>query len=204
MSDSATASRLIDAGKQLFAEHGYDGVSIRALTRRAGANLGSITYHFGTKQDFYEAVVSAVVDPSREHLAEAVGTDGSPLDRIERFVRGIFEYLELRPEFPRLIMQHFAGARPLPEALRRVIHANVQTLCGLIEEGQRDGSVRPGNPRLIAPSIVSQPMYITLAHQVIREGLNIDLGDRVTRQRLVESVVQFIRAGLGNTGSSVS
>ncbi len=199
-----TATRLISAGIQLFAERGYDGTTVRAVTRRAGANLGAITYHFGTKDEFYEAVVTEVVDPSREFLANAVGTQGSPLDRIERFVRGVFEYLRLRPEFPRLVMQHFAGARPLPDAFRRVIQANARTLLGLIEQGQRDGSIRSGDPRLMTPSIISQPMYITLARQIIQEGLGIDYGDPDAWAGLVDAVVDFVRAGLASQQEGTS
>ncbi len=194
-----TAGKLIAAGVALFAERGYDGVSVRALTRQAGTNLGAITYHFRTKEDFYDAVVAAVVNPAREYLARAVGQGGTPLDRIERFVRGIFDYLGTHPEFSRLIMQHFAGSRPLPDAFRRVIHGNIAMLTGLIEEGQRDGSIRAGDPRLMAPSIVSQPMYITLARQVIHEGLGIDIDDPDAREHLVDSVVVFIRGALART-----
>ena len=52
----------IDAAAELFAERGYDGTSIRDITRQAGTNIGAVTYHFETKQRLYEAVVQELVD----------------------------------------------------------------------------------------------------------------------------------------------
>lgn len=43
---------LVTAGK-LFAKLGYDGVSTRMITDRAGLKLSSIHYHFGGKENLY-------------------------------------------------------------------------------------------------------------------------------------------------------
>ena len=51
----STKEQLIIAGGELFAEHGYDGVSTRMIAEKAGVNLGSIHYHFGSKENVYVA-----------------------------------------------------------------------------------------------------------------------------------------------------
>jgi len=48
-----TTERLLDTAERLFAEHGYDGVGMRALAEEAGANLGATTYHYGSKEKLY-------------------------------------------------------------------------------------------------------------------------------------------------------
>ncbi len=48
--------RLLDAAEQLFAEVGFEGASIRAITTAAGVNLAAANYHFGSKQRLLEAV----------------------------------------------------------------------------------------------------------------------------------------------------
>ena len=52
-----TRARLLDAARNLFAENGFDGASVRAITHAAHANLGAITYHFGSKWQLYVAVL---------------------------------------------------------------------------------------------------------------------------------------------------
>jgi AcrR family transcriptional regulator len=54
---AATPERILDAAEKLFAESGYDGVSIRQITREAGVELALANYHFGPKLELFRAVV---------------------------------------------------------------------------------------------------------------------------------------------------
>ncbi len=191
-----TLDALTDAALELFARHGYDGASVRAITARAGANLGAITYHFGSKQALYESVFAAAAAPSNRRLAEAAAQSGPVLLRIERVVRAFFGYLEENPALPQLMMQQLASSRPMPEAALRTFRGNLEILSSLIREGQEDGSIRSGNPRLMALSIGAQPIWLTMARRALQEGAAIDQADPEARSRLVESVVSFVRAGL--------
>jgi AcrR family transcriptional regulator len=193
---SDTASDLVAAATELFSHHGYEGTSVRAITSRAGTNLGAITYHFGSKDALYEAAFAAVVEPSVQYLTRAASGIGTPLQRIERFVRAFFEYLHEHPELPRLLVHHLAGARPMPEPGRRTMRGNVGLLSQLIAAGQRDGSVRGGDPFLMALSVGAQPMFLSLTRQALMEGASLDQDDPGTREQLVESVVLFVRRGL--------
>lgn len=48
--------RILDAGERRFAENGYSGTSLRDVANRAGVNQALITYYFGSKLSFFEAV----------------------------------------------------------------------------------------------------------------------------------------------------
>ncbi len=193
---NGTASSLIAAATSLFSRHGYEGTSVRAITREAGTNLGAITYHFGSKEALYDAVFEAVVEPSVQHLARASGGSGDALSRIDRFVRGLFAFLTEHPELPKLLAHHLAGSRPMPEAGRRTMRSNIGLLSILIAEGQRDGSIRSGDPLLMALSVGSQPIFLTLMRDALREGTSLDQADPDKLAQLVDSVVGFVRAGL--------
>lgn len=65
----ATRERILAAAERLFAQHGYDGTTLRALTRAAGANLAAVNYHFGSKDGLLEAVFRACLEPiNRERM----------------------------------------------------------------------------------------------------------------------------------------
>lgn len=194
--DGGTARDLEAAAGRLFARHGFEGASLRAITRAAGANLGAVTYHFGSKEALYEAVFERAVHPLVERLAQAAGGGSPALERIERVVRALFDHLQRHPELPQLIAHQLAGSRPFPSAARRAMQANVGLLGGLIAEGQRNGSVRPGEPFLMALSIGAQPLFLTLMRRALREATTLDQEDRRARSAMVESVIRFVRAGL--------
>ena len=61
-----TRQALIKATGELTAERGFNSVSIRAIATRARQNIGSIHYHFGTKQKLFAAVVDEVAGRWRE------------------------------------------------------------------------------------------------------------------------------------------
>lgn len=58
-----TVSRILVAAESLFAQHGYEGTTVRQITKQAQVNLAAINYHFGDKQSLYEAVVSRRMKP---------------------------------------------------------------------------------------------------------------------------------------------
>jgi AcrR family transcriptional regulator len=50
-------TELLKAAEQLFADRGYHGATIRDITAAAKVPLGLATYHFGSKEGLYEAVL---------------------------------------------------------------------------------------------------------------------------------------------------
>jgi len=48
--------RVLQAAEPLFAEHGFSGVSMRAIATAAGVHLGQLPYHFGTKEALYREI----------------------------------------------------------------------------------------------------------------------------------------------------
>ena len=45
---------ILDAAEALFAEHGYDAVTLRVIAARAGVDVALASYHFGRKHELFE------------------------------------------------------------------------------------------------------------------------------------------------------
>lgn len=80
---SAVPSRqaLLDAAEALFAEHGYDAVSIRDITGQAGVRLAMASYHFGTKENLFDQVIARraeALNHDRRAALEALQRAGKP------------------------------------------------------------------------------------------------------------------------------
>lgn len=71
-SSEHTREALINAAGELAAEMGFPNVSTRAVAERAGENIGSIHYHFGGKEQLFEAVVREVIKRGRSLTIEQV------------------------------------------------------------------------------------------------------------------------------------
>jgi AcrR family transcriptional regulator len=68
-----TRTKILDAAEHLFAERGYRGTSVRAITELAGANLAAVGYHFGSKAELMAAVARRVIEPIS--AAQSAGLD---------------------------------------------------------------------------------------------------------------------------------
>src|SRR5690242_4388711 len=60
---AATRRALLAAGRELFADAGYEGTTVRAVAERAGVNQALLFRHFGSKEGlFAEAVTGEALD----------------------------------------------------------------------------------------------------------------------------------------------
>ncbi|MEP7181691.1 MAG: TetR/AcrR family transcriptional regulator [Betaproteobacteria bacterium] len=62
----ATKDRILDAAEALFMEHGFEATSLRSITTTAGVNLAAVNYHFGSKEELFQAVLTRRLDPMNQ------------------------------------------------------------------------------------------------------------------------------------------
>jgi AcrR family transcriptional regulator len=180
----------------MFARKGFDGASIRDITREAGANLGAVTYHFGSKRSLYAAVLVHGLTPMVDRVGEASRAHGTPTERLGRVVEVFFEHLAANPDLPRLMLQEVAAGRKPPPELVGLVQRNLGHVTAILTEGWREGDLRPGHPVLTALSVVSLPVYLTIMAPMLREVGGLDLSDPAVRATAVHHVKEFVRRGL--------
>jgi AcrR family transcriptional regulator len=122
--------RIVVAARDLFAERGFDSVSVRDIAERAGVTHGLLRHHFGGKDGVWRAVVEAADRTYGQSLMPvlrraAVGTD--PVGDTKALVRAVIDVSARHPHFVKLLMaegfadgprlrQILAGLRPLQDA----------------------------------------------------------------------------------------
>lgn len=90
-----TRSRILDAAETLFVEHGFEATSMRMITGRAGVNLASVNYHFGSKE-------ALIQDVFRRRLTWLNEARLKALEQFERTAKGA-------PLKPHQIVEAFFG-----------------------------------------------------------------------------------------------
>lgn len=82
----ATRRRLLDAARDLFAEHGYDHVTVRMIATASAANMALISRYFGSKAALFGEVVAS--ESTVRQVIEG-DPDGLPRRLAEHLVRQI-------------------------------------------------------------------------------------------------------------------
>src|SRR5215469_579351 len=82
-----TRLSILDAAEQSFAHSGFDGVSLRTITERAGVDLALANYHFGSKENLLHEVIARrarIVHDERvralELARQQAGTQSPPIE----------------------------------------------------------------------------------------------------------------------------
>jgi TetR/AcrR family transcriptional regulator, regulator of cefoperazone and chloramphenicol sensitivity len=172
---------LIEAAIDLFGRHGFDAVSTRMLSERAGTNLAAIKYHFGSKDQLYRATVMQVVEQlvPRVSLARAAFDQGRALARDDRLLQarlvsaivdGLLETFLRNPEMRRfvpLVLREFCLPSPhfpdFYEALPRRLHELFADIVAMVD------GVSADEERTIirAHALIGQVMVFNIARHIL-------------------------------------
>jgi TetR/AcrR family transcriptional regulator, regulator of cefoperazone and chloramphenicol sensitivity len=128
VSEENTRDKILAAAGEVFAEQGFEGATIRAITERAGVNVAAVNYHFRDKAELYTRVVvdaCSARSAFRETMAEAAG---SPEERLRSLIYRFLEYLldPARPDCKRRLMAR-EMANPTT-ALDELVEKNIRPL----------------------------------------------------------------------------
>lgn len=193
-----TRERLLEAAARTLAERGFEGATVRAICRRARANVGAVNYHFGSKDALTVTAVRWAAARLPEDAWHAGGADLQPLappsdpsEGLRRAVRGLASRILGRHADweVRLMMRVLSEPNPALDAVvREVIEPRLRALEGAL------GRFLPGAPprtlRLTALSVVGQIAYHRFASPV---ALRL-LGERSLTAELADEVAAHVAA----------
>ena len=73
--NDSSKQKIIAVATKLFAQKGFDGVSIRDICKHADVNISMISYYFGGKQELYQAIIDNLTQNLTEYVKTFVDFD---------------------------------------------------------------------------------------------------------------------------------
>jgi len=140
---TGTRERLLDTAGRLFAERGFHGVSVRDIVREAQANLGAVTYHFGSKEGLFSAAVVRRIQPLKELGERIAGQDLGPEEKLSRLLEGFaMHVLRDDPGLRVFFLESIGGDDRLPREAIEMVKWRNRIFVDLVEDGVRKGVFR--------------------------------------------------------------
>jgi AcrR family transcriptional regulator len=202
-----TKERLLDAAERLFAERGFVGTSMRAVTQAASASVSAANYHFGSKESLLASVIRRRIGPINElRLAaltqlESVAGSGGPLlleDVLEAFLRPSFEHLERAREeghasFPRQVAARlYADPPEAVQALKAEVFGELNERFGLAFSRALPG-VRASRVRLMQQLTIASLVHV-LSGQLDEELATELAGEAGPNEKVYEPLLRAMVA----------
>lgn len=190
---------ILDAAERLFAELGYEAVSMERIGRAAGLSRGAPGYFFGSKVALYRAVLQRMFESTEQLVAETnrqLAEVPDDLDRaLEIVVENLLEFLYERPTFLTLVQREALRRSGLMEGTR----AHLTLLrTGLTIAERLDWTSAAANPQQLLLTLLGLCWFPLANPPLIR-----DLGGKLDRT-FVEArkrhVVALLKAGLQDGG----
>ena len=203
----ATRARLIEAARALFAEHGFEDVTVRDICGAADANVALVSYHFGDKHGLYMEVVNEAITQLKEFNAltqsapRGCGAEG----KLEHFVR-VFLTRVLDPArtegwVHKLIQQELARPTDAAEVIgREAIAPRILYLGGIVAEllGCRPSDPRVGRCVGSVHGLCLGYARMAQAPPAFRNAVpELAMPATLDLEAQVEHVVEFSLAGIG-------
>ncbi|MFO1115412.1 MAG: TetR/AcrR family transcriptional regulator [Beijerinckiaceae bacterium] len=140
--------RILEAAFEEFAERGFEGASTRSVAAKAGVQHPLVTYHFGSKEGLWKAVVTNASFNFSEHFKEHIESDEKDqVERLRRIQEAFIRFAAANPHF-HWLMSHEGNRES--ERLTWLVEERVQNyfdqVAALIRIAQRQGRYVDGDP----------------------------------------------------------
>jgi len=144
-----TRRRILEAASKLFAEKGYEGTSVREISKLSGTNISMISYYFGSKEELYRTVIREFAlfvkqefDLLIEEYKKMDVSEASFKMMIEGFITLMIVHRRRWPDICQILeREKISGYIQSRKVHEEVFFPIARTMRNVIVEGQEKGFV---------------------------------------------------------------
>ncbi|MFU8834442.1 TetR family transcriptional regulator C-terminal domain-containing protein [Roseovarius autotrophicus] len=145
--------RILDAGLDVFSQHGYRGATLDQIAEAAGLSKPNILYYFTGKEDIHVTLLNGLMRTWLEPL-ERMEADGEPMQELLGYIR---RKLQMSRDFPResrlFANEILQGAPRMAPHLESGLKPLFDRKCRLIAGWVAAGRLAPVDPGHLIVSI---------------------------------------------------
>jgi AcrR family transcriptional regulator len=164
--DTGTRARLVAATQGCLRTGGVARTSSRAIAERAGANLGAITYYFGSKEQLVDVALAAELHEWTQPVLDLLAAQDEPAMRLLRAVNLLTATFEEQHERVQGLLEafvHAARAHHSENPLTTIWRDLRNQLATVISELQDSGAI----PKWVEPDAMAALILAVAAGTVI-------------------------------------
>ncbi|MBI9076328.1 MAG: TetR/AcrR family transcriptional regulator [Desulfatibacillum sp.] len=191
-----TRISLLEAATELFAAHGYEGTSVKQITEKAGASVGSFYHHFNDKADLFTRVLDNGSMTLRRFFRKVrnLPPDVSLEARTYRAYAALLEFAtEHRSLWVLLLLETEKLPLPIREIVKQDQELYLREHAQDLEAAVKLGRLKPLDARLGAEAVFGMSVHM------LSQYLNDPDADRETYvDAMARAAVGILRAMAGS------
>lgn len=186
--DDVTAA-VIEAAGELFSRHGFDGVSLRDIAKKAGVNHGLIHRHFGSKENLRSRTL--------QQMADAMLADVVDAESLDELIRRSFQSLKKHENFWRILARTILGGYSTGDMHDRYPIARL--MIERVSAAMKDGTLRGDiDPRMLVASMFSFSCGFIMFEPFILASADLDgMEPGEARGKILAAAMSLLGSGTG-------
>ena len=185
-----TKGTIFRAAARLFAEKGYNGVSMREISELTGLSKPTIYYYFGNKEGIYRELISVGLHYNSELFLDIQQRNIPIKQKIVELVKLRFHQVRDYPDLAKFFIILLSGFEKLPflEDLVKEATTRRQWLVDLIQEAIKTGEF--GNSA--KPELATEIFVGSLTHFIMKQ---LNSTEKILSDQLAEDIVEMLFLG---------
>jgi TetR/AcrR family transcriptional regulator, cholesterol catabolism regulator len=144
-------AEILDYATEVFADKGYEGASMRDLSRLSGISLAGLYYYFESKEKLLYFIQQHTFSTIIQRLRERLAASSDPEERIRIFVHNHVEYSVAKQKAMKVLSHEDDVLKNGFGAELAAIKREYYRICvGLVEELAKAEGLMPGTSTRIA------------------------------------------------------
>ncbi|HRH57637.1 MAG TPA: TetR family transcriptional regulator [Chitinophagales bacterium] len=190
---------ILDVAERLFAEHGFEAVSVREISKAADINIAMVSYYFGSKEKLYEEVVHRKLISS-ESIVKFIEHHSTYQEKlfaiVDLFINKFFE----RRHFQNIIFREMAMNQrtAMTELITTRVHQNFSVVYDVIEKGIKHKEFNKVDVELTVMTIIGVVKTYTTSGTIACKVLKIDEVENVYTDKFKARLKKHLRELLTN------
>jgi len=172
--------RILVAAKDLFAESGFDAVSMHAIAERAGVSKANVFHHFKSKNALYLEVLKTACNESGSQIDQLGNGSGTLVERLRDFSQLHLTNILKDEKISRLIQRDLLenGPQRGKEFAEQVFGQSFASLVEILRTGQKNGELRKGlDPAMLATLLIGADVFFFQSREVLRHLPDVSFTD---------------------------
>jgi AcrR family transcriptional regulator len=192
-----TRLRLLEAAREVFSEHSFQGATVREICRRADANVAAVNYHFGSKDELLAEALN--FSPLASLQKANLSLSECPRVRLRLFLRDFMLLLldeKNHSSQCRIMARELADPTPALDKIVREAIAPLHKFLGQLVREIVGDKVSEAELRRCVHSIVGQCLFYRHSHPVLQRLHPRLRYDRKEIEAIGEHIAEFSIAGI--------
>lgn len=168
--------QILEVAETLFAEKGFDGTSIRDISKMAKINIAMVSYYFGSKEKLLESLILFKTSGLKEQLVNLIDENLEPVEKINKLIELYINRISCNKGIYRILHFELSSKKRVLDILSfsEIKKANLKSLELIIQEGQAKGVFRKDVIiPLITPTILGTYFHFNMNKPFFEELLDL-------------------------------